>query len=35
MVEEGEEMAALMLCSCPSALVSPEQGLEGTLKDLR
>lgn len=35
MVEEGEEMAAFSLCSCSSTFFWLEQGLEGTLTDLR
>jgi hypothetical protein len=35
MVEEGEETVVFRLCSCLSTLVSPEQGLEGKLADLR
>jgi hypothetical protein len=35
MVEEGEETVEFRLCSCLSTLVSPEQGLEGKLADLR
>jgi hypothetical protein len=35
MVKEGEETVVFRLFSCPSTLVSPEQGLDGTLADLR
>jgi hypothetical protein len=35
MVELGEEMVTFRLCSSSSALVSLEQGLDGTLADLR
>lgn len=35
MVAEGEQMISLRLASCSSMLVSLEQGLEGTLADLR
>jgi hypothetical protein len=34
-VAEGEEMVAFRLWSCSSTLVLLEQGLEGTLADLR
>lgn len=35
MVEEGEDMAMFRLCNCSSTLFLLEQGLEGTLTDLK